>query len=276
MGAYAGGDPTVAEDPLGGATPTGWTQDPETLAWSAGYEIMGLRGLVNVADTDTADDQAANPELTEGADTVYLRAATVPVLNASPAAGALYSSASVSVAPTGGPLEVGEPIVLDGVFPKVVGLTVTETEESSCVVTADTTLEESTLVAQDVGMVSGLGFVDVFDGTIEFDPTVEGWEGNDSDVFAFTVPEPMYVRMTVGWPDAAADIDIGIFGAYEDFGLVDWFSGFGDSYCLSSANPEVCETVIPLDPAVTYYLAVLGYAGTDPQAWHAELEWVAP
>ena len=274
VGAYAGSDPTVAEPPLGGTTPTDWAQDG--LTWTASYSISGLRGLTNVADEDTADEVIPNPTLAEGAEKVYLRAATIPVLNASPAAGALYSTASVEVTGLGAAVDVAAPIVLDGVFPKVVGLQVTEDEESSCVVTADTTLEEATLMAQDVGMASGLGFVDIFDGTIEFDPTVEGWEGNDSDVFQFTVPEPMFVRMTVGWADPAADIDIGIFGAYEDYGLVDWFSGLGDSYCLTGSNPEVCETVVELQPGQPYYLAVLGYLGTDPQAWHAELEWIAP
>jgi hypothetical protein len=128
-------------------------------------------------------------------------------------------------------------------------------------------------------MASGLGFVDVLDGTIAFDPSISGWEGNDGDAYAFTVPETMYVSMNASWADAAADIDFGIWGVlpgYEEFGIIDVFWSFSDAHCLTGANPEVCESLVPLEPDVTYYLVALGYLGTDDEPYHVELEWIAP
>ncbi len=278
VGAYAGSDASVAEPPLGGATVTDWTYDPADGSWSGSYRIEGIRGVVvPPLDSGADPDLLPSPVVTEGAEVVYLRAATLPSLNASPAAGALYTTTSVEVAPTGGELEVAEAIVLDGVFPKVIGLTVTE-EPSEGVVAEDGTLDMTTLVAQEIGVASGLGYVDVFDGTVEFAVGVEGWEGNDADFYAFTVTEPLLARMTVAWSTATYDIDAGIFGdttGYGDYGVIDWFQ-FGDASCMTGDDPEVCTLEVALDPALTYYVGVLGYAGEGSEAYHLELEWVAP
>jgi hypothetical protein len=246
--------------------------------WTGAFEMMGVRALTMPVDTDTADTAGATgePTVTEGASSVFVRAATVTSLNAAPSAGALYSTASVEVPLDGGPVTMSEPVVLDAVFPKVIGKETVETGDSFAQLDANYALVTDTLVAQDIGMASGLGFVDVFDGTIAFDPAVSGWDGNDADVFAFTVPEPMAVKMVAAWADTAADIDFGIFGTYGEYGIIDWFSSFGDTYCLTGANPEVCETVLPLEPDVQYYLVALGYLGTDEEPYHVELEWLAP
>jgi hypothetical protein len=156
------------------------------------------------------------------------------------------------------------------------GKQVVESDESYAELDADYALVTSTLEAQDVGMVAGPGFIDTFEGTIDFDPSASGWYGNDADAYSFTVPAEMIVTLTGGWNDVAADMDFGIFGAYQDYGLIDWFSSFGDSYCLTGANPEICQTEVPLQPDVQYYLVVLGYLGTGTERYDVELEWTAP
>lgn len=281
VGAYAGTDPLVAEAPLGGTTVSGWTLDAATWTWSAPWEILGIRSMsappVDENTEDTAEPEY-DPAVTEGADTVYVRAGTLSSLNATPSAGSLYSTQSVEVKPTGAATTVDEPLVLDAVAPKVIGVEAVEEQPDTTTaeLDADLILIEETLAAQDLGMLSGLGYVDLVDGITEFDPAVSGWTGNDGDAFSFMVPETMYVKMTASWEDGAADIDFGIWGFYEGYGFIDWFSSFGDTYCLTGANPEVCETVVPFEPETTYYLVALGYLGTDDEPYHIELEWLAP
>lgn len=281
VGAYAGTDPLVAEAPLGGSTVSGWTLDAATWTWSAGWTLRGIRSM-NAPPVDENTEDTATPEydptVTEGADVVYVRAGTLSSLNATPSAGSLYCTQAVAVEPTGGDVTVEEPVVLDAVAPKVIGVEAVEEQPDATVaeLDADLILVEDTLAAQDLGMLSGLGYVDIVDGTIEFDPAVSGWTGNDGDAFAFMVPETMYVKLTASWEDAAADVDFGIWGYYEGYGFIDWFSSFGDSYCLTGANPEVCETIVPFEPETTYYLVALGYLGTDDEPYHVELEWLAP
>ncbi|MDP2304448.1 MAG: hypothetical protein Q8P18_00300 [Pseudomonadota bacterium] len=281
VGAYLGADPQVAEDPAGGTTANTWVYDPVTYTWSGVYRILWLRTVIPAPpDEDTGDLFEPTSTVEEGPETVYLRAGTLTSLNASPSAGALYTTASVQSGATGEATVVSEPLVLDGVFPKVIGIQATETLPDTTLAEIDPaayTLIADTLVAQELGMLSGLGYVDIVSGSSVLDPATSGWNGtNDSDAFAFTVPESMYVRMLAAWPDAAADIDFGIWYLDPEYGIVDLFSTFGDSYCLTGANPEVCESVVTLEPEVTYYLLALGYLGTDEQPYTVELEWVAP
>jgi hypothetical protein len=281
VGAYLGEDPQVAEDPAGGTTANTWTYDPATYTWTGQYRLLWLRTVIPPGpDEDTDDLIQPTSTVEEGPATVYLRAGTLTSLNASPAAGALYTSTSVAAGATNEATIVDEPLVLDGVFPKVIGQQVTETLPDTTVAEiepADTTLILETLVAQELGMLTGLGYVDIVSGSTVLDPAMSGWNGtNDSDAFAFTVPESMYVRMIAGWGDAEADIDFGIWYTDPDYGVIDLFSSFGTTYCLTGANPEVCESVVTLEPDVTYYLLALGYLGTDEQPYTVELEWVAP
>ncbi|MFN7146867.1 MAG: hypothetical protein ACK4YP_24040, partial [Myxococcota bacterium] len=278
-GAYLGADPTVAENPVGGTNVTGWTYDAATATWTGSWTMMWLRQVVAVPDTDTGDLFEPSPEVTEGPETVYLRAGTITTLNAGPAAGALYTTTSVEVKPTGGGMTLDEPLVLDGVAPKVIGVQVAEEVPDVTLAEVDAAtgvLDTTTLVAQDIGLLSGLGYVDIITGTTTFDPSYEGWNlGNDSDAFAFTVPESMYVRMKVTWPDKTADIDIGIFFDDPDYGFSD-LMGYSDPNCMTAADPEECTSVITLEPEIPYYVVPLGYLGTDEQPYTVELEWMAP
>lgn len=281
VGAYAGSDPLVGEDPLGGTTATGWVYDAATYTWSGTWQVMWIRKVTPAPpDEDTGDVYEPSPTVEEGAERAYIRAGTLNSLNAGPAAGALYTTTSIEVAVTGTTAEVADGLVLDGVAPKVIGIQVAETlpdETVADVSLADTTLDPTTLVAQEIGMLSGLGYVDIITGSSTFDPTFEGWgAGNDSDAFAFTVPESMYVRMKASWPDSTADIDLGIFYEDADYGYIDLFGSFGESYCMTGDDPEICTSVVTLEPEISYWVIPLAYAGTDEQAYTIELEWISP
>ncbi len=280
IGAYTEGDPAVASNPVGGATAGLWQWDADTLTWTGFYSIAYLRSVVS-APVDTADTgpNTTPPEIDEALTTLYLTGGTIQSLNKSPSAGSLYSAVSIEVAAPGERAIVPEVIVLDAVFPKVIGQTLTETlpdVTNGDINAADYTLILDNLVVQDIGMLSGLGYVDIVDGSSDMSSGGSGWDANDSDVFAFTVPEPMYVSMVASWPDTTADIDFGIWGNYDPYGVIDYFSSFSSSYCLTGADPEVCTLIVPLEPEVQYYLVALGYLGTDDEPYHIELEWIAP
>lgn len=279
VGAYLESDPAVASDPVGGTTAEGWTFDAATSTWTGTYEILYLRSVV-MPPEDTAaaaDAPVPSPEVDEALDgPIYLMAGTLTNLNGTPSAGALYSATAVETSATDTATTVDTAIVLDSLFPKVIGVQATETTPDTSVakLDADYALIEDSLVAQDLGMLSGLGYVDIVDGTATMSGA-DGWDANDGDAYAFTVPATTNVRLTASWPDAADDIDFGIWGYYEGYGIIDWFSSFGDSYCLTGSNPESCETVVTLEPDTTYYLVALGYAGeSGDEPYHIELEWM--
>ena len=279
LGGYAGEDGTLAEAPLAGTGVDGWVYVPETRTWEAPWRMLRVRSVVSGEDADTADEVFPQPTVVEGAEQIYVRGGTITSLNASPSAGALYASANVPVSVSGGTVVVDDPVVMDGVFPKVIGLQVVETEPDTTVAVvspADTTLDLATLLAQDMGIASGVGFVDVIDGGSDMTSGVEGWGDNDGDAFSFTVAESVKVKMVASWPDPAADVDLGIFGPYEDGTTIDYFGSFGATYCMTAADPEVCTMEVTLDPGVTYWVVVLGYLGTDIQPYHIELEWLRP
>lgn len=279
VGAYLEGDPAVASDPVGGTTAQDWTFDPATSTWSATYEILYLRSVVMPPEDTAASADAAvpSPEVDEALDgPIYLMAGTLTNLNGTPSAGALYSATAVEASATNTATSVDTAIVLDALFPKVIGVQATETlpDTTVALLDADYALIEDSLVAQDLGMLSGLGYVDIVDGASTLTGG-DGWDANDGDAYSFTVPATTNVRLTASWPSASADIDFGIWGYYEGYGIIDWFSSFGDSYCLTGSNPESCETVVTLEPDVTYYLVALGYAGdAGDEPYHVELEWM--
>ncbi len=275
VGAYLESDPAVASDPVGGTSVTSWAYDAETLTYTGPYEILYLRSVVMDGATDTSD---GSPVVDEGlTDPIYLMAGTLSGLNATPSAGALYSSVSVEVQATSDASEVASAIVLDALFPKVIGVESVEGADDTVVeIDAEYKLNGDTVVAQDVGALSGIGFVDTFDGFLALSGGV-GWEANDADAYAFTLVEPASVIMTGSWGNASSDLDFGIWGYVDGTGWVDWFSNFSsyESYCLYASNPEICTTVVPLDPDVTYYLIALGYSGdAGDEPYHIELEWI--
>jgi hypothetical protein len=137
------------------------------------------------------------------------------------------------------------------------------------------TLEPSSLVAQDVGLVSGVGLVDTFTGSSVLDPAVQGWNGtNDSDAFTLRVPAETRVRLTATWPDSATDLDFGIWADDLDLGYVDLISSYGPDSCLTGDHPTVCESNFVFVPDVAYQLLAMGYLGDGEEAYTIELEWM--
>lgn len=280
VGAYLEADPALASNPVGGTTAALWQWDATTLTWTGFYAMQYVRSVVSAVDSggDTAPNTTP-PAIDEALTTLYLMGGTLQSLNKSPSAGSLYSTTAVEVATPGERVILTDVLVLDAVFPKVIGQTIAEALPDTTngdINAADYSLILDTLVVQDVGMLSGLGYVDIVDGASDMSSGASGWDGNDSDVFAFTVPEPMYVSMVAGWADTTADIDFGIWGNYDPYGVIDYFSSFSSSYCLTGADPEVCTLIVPLEPDVQYYLVALGYLGSGDEPYHIELEWIAP
>ncbi|MFZ5478554.1 MAG: hypothetical protein ACOZNI_17420, partial [Myxococcota bacterium] len=274
IGAYAGSDPLVAEAPLGGTTANTWEYDAETMTWSGAWRMYQLREVTAVPDEDTGDLDIPNPEIEEGnIKEVSVRGGSVATLNSSPMAGDLYASAATSVSISGAEVAVDAPIVLDAVRPKVLGIVTVEEEPDATEahLDADYLLVLDTLAAQDIGVVSGLGFVDTIDGVLNVVSDSGVYDDNDSDAYAFQVAEELHVTMTAGFDNAAADLDFGLFGEYDGVWL-----DYTDYTCFNVLNPELCTTVVPLQPGATYYVLALGYSGIGDDAYHIELEWAAP
>jgi hypothetical protein len=281
VGAYGAPDGDAGALPLAGASVTDWTWDDATSSWSGGYVMYGLRAVSMRADDDTGDDILPPPDVREGADVVYLRGGTMPDLLTPPAPGDLTRREAVEVNVTGGRQVLSEVVELDWTVPRRVGVRWAETGDSDGVfgeVDGTWSLDTTGVVAQDLGEASPADWSDLLDGVIDFAPDVVGWDGNDVDVYAFTVPETLGVSMTVSWSDPTMDLDAGVFGdAFGDGSHVDLFS-LGETYCATSDNPEVCETGmdVVLDPGQTYYLAVAGYSGAGPMPYRVELSWFVP
>jgi hypothetical protein len=279
IGAYLGDDPAVKENPIGGTTATDFVYDAETSTWTGAWTMMFIRSVTAPA-VDTGDTDVPVDSVVEGADAGWIRGGTLTSLNKSPSAGALYATTSLAFSASGHDQTVADPLVLDGVFPKVIGQEVVEVVPDTTLAEVDEAtgiLNTDTLVAQEVGMLSGLGYVDLIDGSSVLDPSAaDGWNtGHDSDAYAFTVPEEMYVTMTVDWPDTTADLDIGIWSQDAYYGMIDLFA-YSDVTCSTGSDPEVCEAAYPLEPDTQYYVLVLGYHGVDEQPYQVQLEWVAP
>ncbi|MSP57060.1 MAG: hypothetical protein EXR69_15900 [Myxococcales bacterium] len=276
VGAYLESDAAVASNPVGGSTVTAWAFDDATLSWFGTYEIMFLMSVVMPPDDDTADTAVPGPDVDNALDgPIYLMAGTLSNLNGTPSAGSLYSSVAVETSATDTATAVDTAILLDALFPKVIGIEATETlpDETLAQLDAVGYLDETTVVAQDLGMLSGLGYVDTIDGSSALTGE-EGTASNDIDVYSFTVPEAMNVRMKASWPTVATDIDFGIWGNDPAYGTFDWFD-WGDTYCQTGSNPEACETVVALEAGATYYVLAMGYLGpVGEEPYHIELEWV--
>ena len=281
VGAYGAPGWEDGAAPLGGAEVTGWAWDDASSTWTGGYALYGLRTVTMRADEDTGDDILPPPALEEGAELVYLRGGTMPDLLTPPSPGDLTVREAVRVDVTGGTQVLSEVVAFDLMVPRPVGSRWVEEGDSHGVfgdIDGLWSLETPELSAQELGEASGAGWFDLLDGVIDFAPDVVGWEGNDVDVYAFTVPETQAVSMRVSWADSTMDLDAGIFGdVYADGTRIDLFS-LGDTYCATSDNPETCTTVVDvvLEPGQTYHLAVAGYAGEGPMPYQVELAWFAP
>lgn len=276
VGAYLEGDPAVASAPVGGTTVPEWAFDEDTWTWGGAYEALFMRSVVNAEQTsDDPGAALANPTIDEAVSKVYMMAGTLSSLNKSPSAGSLYTTASVEVTLNGESVQVPEPLVLDGIFPKVPGVQVAETLPDTTFAELDGNynLVLDTLVAQEGGALTGPGFVDSVDGTMSLTGG-DGWEVNDSDAYQFTVTEAGYASITAAFddPSATADLDFMFYGDDGSGTYIDYM--YFD--CASVVNPELGTLYIPTAPDMTYYLLALGYSGSGDIPYHIEIEWTAP
>jgi hypothetical protein len=281
VGAYASAAWDDASLPLGGASVTDWRWDDASSIWTGTYTLYGLRTVAMRDDDDTGDDILPPPDVQDGADVVFLRGGTMADLTTAPAPGDLVAGEAVEVTVSGGRQVLADVVELDVVVPRNVAGRWTEDGDSDAVfgeVDGVWSLETEGLVAQDVGVCGGADTIDLVDGVIDFVPDLVAWDGNDVDVYAWTVPETLGVTLRVAWGDASMDIDAALFGdVYGDGSYLDLFA-FGDTSCATSDDPEVCTTYadVVLEPGATYYLAVAGYAGVGAMPYHAELAWFMP
>ena len=154
----------------------------------------------------------------------------------------------------------------DARAPVVIGLELVEIEPNEGFVDVGTfELDVTNATPQDLGMLSGPGFVDFLTGEIFIFDDATGFV-HDSDTFTFTVPASELLYFELGW-DGDADIDV-IFFDSEGVAL-DW--------AASLENPEVSGGYWEFVPDETYYLSVLGYAGTADVAnpWELKMEHIA-
>jgi hypothetical protein len=139
------------------------------------------------------------------------------------------------------------------------------------------TLRHSVLRSQEVGLVSGIGEIDHFSGTIDLLHGVTGWDGgNDSDAFSLRVPARARVSMVGDWTSPAADLDFGVWGSDGSNGWVELLSQYGPDSCLASEKPSACVSSFVLSPNTEYQLIVLGYLGEGAEPYDVSLEWLAP
>ncbi len=305
VGAYLEPDPTAHTVPVGGAAVQRLAWDGETSSWRGTFEILFVREVVH----DTAEEEEQRERRREEDDTsttlppvwstredletVYLAGGSFTGLNASIAAGTLFSATSVAVdtsahgedgivggwlvgqGPTGPRVASPVAVVVDTVRPRVIGWEFTETEPNDLVVTLEaySPLDPATLAKAGNALpaASGPGFVDIVHGVQSYPIDDPAWGDGDVDVYRITVPEPMGLSASTGWTSADDDLDVLFYG--PDGAL--W------AYAAGVANPEVFSTQtdfgFALDPETAYYLVVLGYAGpAGDRDYTIDFEYAAP
>jgi hypothetical protein len=240
VGAWLGPDFASRGAPVGGAEVLDFALG-EDGAWEGSFEILLLR---SVAPSSEGAGMVVDEALAE----VHLYAGTFPSLNVAPA-GTFYSSTGLTVA-AGQVVEDVGVLVLDAQLVLLPGWDLLEEEPNDVAVNDAFELDLDALDdAQALPPLSGIGTLDVLRGATSFgsDPNAL----HDPDVFAFTVPQPMRLGLTLRWEDPDTDIDLIVYdGAGE---VLD--------YAASTDNPELGGGEAVYEPDVTYYLTILGYTG---------------
>ncbi len=262
-------------NPVGGAS-VGAFSLAEDLSWTASWEMNLLRAV----QTTPAAEEGGNPTTTvdEALTEVVLLAGDFSKLEGMLKAGTWYSSGALAVDLTAAPLvdeETGvsyilaeTPLALDAFAPLVIGVEVAEVEPNDVPVdgTNYTIDVADPSLAQDLGALSGPGFVDILRGSSPILTADSGWV-HDVDAFHFTVPATQEIFFSLDWSDAAMD---------QDFVVVD---GAGEwlEHGATSAKPEVNYWGGAIfEPETDYFLVVMGYVGTegtDP-TWELSMEQV--
>jgi hypothetical protein len=262
-GAYLTEDLTTRR-PVAGGEVVDWVI-AEDFAWVGSYRMVFARSVVTEA-TDTGELTTVD----EAIDAAFVFAGDWVNLAGPLAAGTWYTGSPASVTLTGeGTLSVPA-LTLDTEAPLVIGVETDEVEPNDVPIDSDAfTLDlTDTSAAQDLGTLTGLGFVDVLHGECPIDSDEEGYV-HDVDVFTFQVPEAMVLYFTATWDEGeAVDVDVLVFDGTGE--VVDG--------AITSSYPEADGGYFEYEPGVTYFLAVAGWLGVpgSPVPYDLLIEPAAP
>lgn len=274
VGAYRSPDPS-SRKPVGGAEVRPFELG-EDWAWVGEYEILGIKATRTIPhpflevypeEVWPSYGLTKDSEITlvdENLYQAYLFAGDWGSLTGALSAGTWYSSEPVLIEVPHEDMTVDESLVLDDFAPLVIGFEVDEVEPNDAPVDISTGMMDisDTAVFQDIGTLSGPGYVDLVHGGLTFIDDQGHWD-HDVDGFAFQVPVSSAILISLEWPTATFD---------EDFLVAD---DTGETIDLGYFNyPEVSVYQPTYEPERTYFLTVIGYTG-DPAAtepWTLKLE----
>lgn len=257
VGAFPNADPNDRGAVLGGSDVIGWTGGTEADGWEwrGEFDMYLLRAL-------EIDEEGIVTDADEDPKEAWIFAGTWANLNQGLPAGTLYSSEpqlvvfdrEASTAFVGDALtfELAEPLVADTIAPLVIGLDTVEAEPNDLAIDATSYTSVPPGDATDLGVLSGVGFVDRFTGSITF-TTGEGYGPHDFDAWAVEVPADEAMLITMDWDVDSADIDVWVFD--ESGAILDG--------AASVSKPEVGGGAAVLSPGRTYYVVVAGYSGPE-------------
>lgn len=253
VGGFASNDPVALGAPISGTTPGPFRLEAD-WSYTADYEALFAKSVTTEEiDTDGTEQSTVDEDIPE----IWMFAATWPNLNAGLRAGTFYSSAPQHVDLAAGDQFQVDPLVLDAFAEAQEGFSLTEEEPNEVNLDADPVDFSG---AQDLGILSPAGFLDIVTGSIIYDPL-------DDDVYRFQVPASQTLYCQLGWGDAS-DVDLYILDG--DVNMVDGAASYD--------NPEVCGGGALLDPGVDYYVLVRAYDGdpTITSTYTLSLEWGSP
>jgi hypothetical protein len=278
VGAYRSADPS-SRKPVGGAKVAPF-ELLEDWAWEGAFEIDGINVVItephpmlDVTSPDFwhlvgVDEDSTVTRVDENIARAYLMAGDWAGINGSLPAGTWYTSEVIRITVPCGDLVLAEPLLLDAFAPLVIGEEVDEVEPNDLPVDIDMgTIDISDPgPAQDLGVLSGPGVVDIVRGQLDFIDDQPSWD-HDVDGFTFQVPEMSYILFTLYWDNESFDLD---FLISDDT---------GETLDLGYFNfPETSEYQPTYEPGTTYYLAIIGYLGDPaaPSAYELRMEQAAP
>jgi hypothetical protein len=251
---------TDVQDFTGGAEEDGWT-------WTGTYDIFLIRSV-------TTDKTGKKEKTTydEAISETWLFAGDWASLNLPLPAGTWYSSKPVHVVldktPKSNRLDdnvvySAKPLVVDSFAPLVIGQEFTEVEpnDADSVTYASWELDPADMAnANDLGVLSAPGEVDILRGTTPFESDTADWV-HDNDLFKFEVPETELLYFNLDWSLGDADLDAVIFDASGE--PIDWM--------VTYDKPELGGGYAPFLPGEVYYLIIVPWIGPNGSTMDWEL-----
>lgn len=275
VGAYAEQDPLARTWPLGGTSLSTFEWDDATLSWSGSYEVLFIRSLTTSYENEETEEGRTD-EVNEAIASVWMHAGTYTNLNSAILAGVSYATTAVEVSLSTDDAEQqiieGVDLVIDETQPIQIGWEFAETEPNDVAIDGTTyNLSGDLSGANVLPTSSGLGYVDVLSGALEYTIDDPGW-ADDNDVFALTVSESVGAVISAEWSDAGADVDLHLYDSTGTLIAAGW--------AVANSNPEVVNTAdwgITFEPGQTYYVGLFGYSGTaGSKDWSMSIEYTGP